>query len=311
MRSCGRSERPAALPDAVDYRVADLADGSGLDELVDGVSHVFHLAGASSSFSDEEEMRRTNVAGTENLVAAAAEADVERFLYMSTTAVYGEEVELPSPVPEDVEPHPSRGYGKTKWESEQAVWRQVDKGLPALVLRPVSTYGPGNIKLLASAVLDAAIEHFMELPTLVVHSDPVEQRLVHVADVVHASIHLMQVDDAVGRAFNVVSPTYPTSHEIADILAGEFGMEVELSDDRDGGPSYEERQQARERMLAEGMKDEILFTEERFRFMRKENRNNRVSIDALLGTGFEFSEADLPRSIARTVAWYRDNRWVL
>ena len=311
MRSCGRSERPEGLPEAVDYRVADLGEGSGLEELVEGVSHVFHLAGASSSFADEEEMHRTNVVGTEKLVAAAAEADVERFLYMSTTAVYGEEVELPSPVPEDVEPHPSRGYGKTKWESEQAVWRQVDKGLPALVLRPVSTYGPGNIKLLASAILDVSIEHFLGLPTVAVHRDPVEQRLVHVADMVGASLHLMRADGAVGRAFNLVSPTYPTSHEIAEVLAGEFGMEVELSDDRDCGPSHEEREQARERMLEQGMKDDILFTEDRLRFMRKENRNNWVSIDALLGTGYELEEADLLPSIARTVGWYRDNRWVL
>ncbi len=272
---------------------------------------MFHLAGASSSFADEEEMHRSNVVGTENLLAAVAGSDVERFLFMSTTAVYGEEVELPSPVPEDVEPHPSRGYGKTKWQAEQAVWRHVEKGLPALVLRPVSTYGPGNVKLLASAILDVAIERSLGLESLEVPTPAVEQRLVHVADVVKASVHLIGHAEAVGRAFNVTAPTYPTSHDIAGILAPEFGLAVQVSDDPDCGPSYEERKAGRERMLAQGMRDEILFTEDRFRFMRKENRNNRVSIEALLGTGFEFSEADLPRSIARTVAWYRDNRWVL
>jgi UDP-glucose 4-epimerase len=311
VRSCGRSDRPASLPEAVDYRVADLAAGEDLDEVVSGVSHVFHLAGASSSFSDEEEMHRSNVVATENLVAAVAGADVERFLYMSTTAVYGEEVELPSPVPEDVEPRPSRGYGKAKWEAEQVVWRQVDKGLPALVVRPVSTYGPGNVKLLGSAILDVAIERYLGLSEILVPTPAVEQRLVHVADVVGASVHLIDHEDAVGRAFNVTAPEYPTSHHIAEILSAELGVGMELDEDPECGPSFAERREGRNRMVAEGMRDDILLTEDRFHFMRKENRNNRVSIDALLGTDFEFAEGDLAGSIARTVGWYLDNRWVL
>ena len=311
MRSCGRSQRPEGLPEAVDYRVADLGQGDGLAEVVADVSHVFHLAGASSSFADEEEMQRTNVIGTENLLDAAAGADVERFLYMSTTAVYGEEVDLPSPVPEDAEPHPSRGYGKAKWEAEQAVWRRVDQGMPALVLRPVSTYGPGNVKLLASAVLDVSIERFLDLSQLVVASPAVEQRLVHVADLVAATMHLMDHPETVGRAFNVTAPEYPTSHDIAGVLADEFGLPMELSDDPECGPSFDERKEAHQQMLEKGMKDEILLTENRFHFMRKENRNNRVSIDALLGTGFEFSETHLPTSVGNTVNWYRDHRWVL
>ena len=311
MRSCGRSQRPEGLPEAVDYRVADLGQGDGLAEVVADVSNVFHLAGASSSFADEEEMQRTNVIGTENLLDAAAGADVERFLYMSTTAVYGEEVDLPSPVPEDAEPHPSRGYGKAKWEAEQAVWRRVDQGMPALVLRPVSTYGPGNVKLLASAVLDVSIERFLDLSQLVVASPAVEQRLVHVADLVAATMHLMDHPETVGRAFNVTAPEYPTSHDIAGVLADEFGLPMELSDDPECGPSFDERKEAHQQMLEKGMKDEILLTENRFHFMRKENRNNRVSIDALLGTGFEFSETHLPTSVGNTVNWYRDHRWVL
>ena len=312
VRACGRRPRPDSLPEAADYRTADLASGQGVEELFDGITHLYHLAGASSSTSDEEQMYQSNVVGTENLLAAGVDAGLDRVMYMSTTAVYGEEVQLAVPVLESVEPHPSRGYGKTKWEAEQVVRRFGDKGLPFVIVRPVSTYGPGNVKLLGSAVLDVAIERFAGLTTLMVPSAPVEQRLVHVDDVVAASMHLIEHEAAVGRVFNVVSGQYPTSHEIARILAAEFGMEMELcDDDEDCGPSYEEREKTRDRMLAEGMKDEILFTEERFRFMRKQNRNNRLSIDALLETGFSFKETDLEASIDRTIDWYRQERWVL
>ena len=59
------------------------------------------------------------------------------------------------------------------------------------------------------------------------------------------------------------------------------------------------------------MTDDILFTKERFRFMRKSNRNNQLAIDALLGTGFELRNTDTAEGIRSTVAWYREHGWVL
>ena len=310
VRATGRRPRPDDLSGDVDYRSADLAGDDDLGPLVEGVTHVFHLAGASSSRSDEEEMQRTNVVGTRNLAAAARGAGVERFVHMSTTAIYGEKEQLPLPVVEDVEPHPSRAYGKAKLGAEGEVWAAGDD-MAVVILRPVSVYGPGAVKLVGSAVLDAAIERFAGLETLAVHNEPIEQRLLHVDDLVDATIHLAGHGDAVGRAFNVVSGEYPSSLDVAQILADEFEMKLELSGDEDCGLSYEKRGEIRERMLAEGMTDDIYFTEERFRFMRKSNRNNRLSIDALLGTGFELSQPETRAGIAHAVAWYREHRWIV
>ena len=311
VRATGRRPRPEHLPAEVDYQPADLAGDDDLAPLVDGITHVFHLAGASSSRSDEEEMQRVNVGGTSRLVEAAADAKVERFLHMSTTAVYGEEEQLPLPVREDVEPHPSRGYGKAKLGAERAALEAAEGGLPVVILRPVSVYGPGAVKLLASAILDVAIERRAGLERVVIHREPIEQRMVHLHDVLRATLHLAEHPDAAGRAFNVTSGVYPSSHEVAEAIGAEFGMELELADDPDCGPSYDERAKVREEMLADGMTEDIIFTKQRFRFMRKTNRNNRVSIDALLGTGFELEETDVGPSIARTVAWYREHRWVI
>ncbi len=311
VRTCGRSKRPERLPAPVGYHSVDLAGDESLDDVLAGVSHVFHLAGASSSRSSEQEMWRSNVEGTERLVGAARRAGVQRLLHMSSTSVYGEEVQLPVPVREDVETCPSRAYGKAKWGAEQAVWRAGEKGLPVVVMRPVSVYGPGNTKLLASAVLDVAIERFAGLDTLAVPREAIEQRLVHVADVVAACLHLIDHPLATGRAFNVCLDTYPTSHELAGILAELFSMSPELDDDPDCGLPGEERTRVRDRMLEQGMVGEILLTKERFRLMRKANRNNRLSLGALMGTGFRFGEHDLPASIGATVEWYRQHRWIL
>jgi nucleoside-diphosphate-sugar epimerase len=294
-----------------DYVAADLA-ADDLAPLVDGVTHVFHLAGASSSKSDDDEMRRTNVVGTGRLVAAVVDnGSVERLVHMSSTSVYGEEVQLPLPVREDVEVEPSRGYGKAKWGAEEAVWGAATDGFATVILRPVSVYGPGAVKLVASAALDVAIERRAGLERVAVAREPVEQRLLHIDDLIGATLHLAAHDDAVGRAFNITSGVYPTSLEVAEILAGEFGMELELAEDAACGLSTDERAATRDRMLADGMTDDIYFTPQRFRFMAKSNRNNRLSIEALESTGFELAHTDTRAGIAGTVAWYREHRWLL
>lgn len=314
VRATGRRARPAGLPAAAEYQPVDLVEArpEDLTKLLAGVTHVFHLAGASSSRSSEEEMVRNNVEATERLFAAVAASDtVERALHMSSTSVYGEAVQLPSPVPEEVEPRPSRSYGKAKWGAEQVVWRHSRSGLPVVVLRPVSVHGPGTVKLLASAILDTAIERFMGLDRLAVHSVPIEQRLVHIDDLVGATVHLARHEGAPGRAFNVASGVYPTSHDVASVLAGHFGMEVELSEDPGCGPSYDERQKAWSSMLERGMTDAILLTRERFRFMGKANINNRLSLDNLSSTGFELRHTDPATEIVADALWCEANRWIV
>ncbi len=229
MRAGGRRPRPDDLPAAVKYQTVDLAGDDDLSPLLSEVTHVFHLAGASSSQSSEDEMYRGNVVATERLVDAASRSEtLERLLYMSSTSVYGEEVQLPSPVLEEIEPQPSRAYGKAKWAAEQVLWEADAAGAPVIIMRPVSVYGPGNVKLLASAILDAAIERFAGSRVLPVPATPVEQRLVHIDDVVRATLHLAVHPWSVGGAYNVVFPSYPTSHEVAGVIAGELGMDVEL-----------------------------------------------------------------------------------
>ncbi len=311
VRACGRRPRPGDLPDAAGYQAVDLAGGGDLSGLYAGISHLFHLAGASSSNADQAEMDRSNVLATERLLAAAPPGQLERVVHMSSTSVYGEEEQLPAPVTEDVEPHPSRGYGQAKWRGEQVVSQAGRAGLPVVVLRPVSVYGPGNVKLLASAILDVAIEAFAGARVVPVPAEPIEQRLVHIDDLLRATVHVASAGGVVGRTFNVVDERYPTSHDVARILAAHLGVETAPAEDLDAGPAFEERRATHGAMVTQGMVPSILLTKERFRFMRKANRNNRLSVDALLSTGFRFQHTDLDSDIAGTIAWYREHRWIL
>ena len=306
VRATGRRPRPDDLPEEVEYQAADLVVDDPTD-LCEGITHVFHLAGASSSKSTQEEMDRNNVDATARLLDAAGKGPLERFLHMSSTSIYGEEKQLPLPVREDVEPNASRGYGKAKWGAEQEVWARSREGMPVVVLRPVTVYGPGATKLLASAILDAAIERAAGLPRLAVAAEPMEQRLVHVDDLIGACLHLARSPEAVGRAINVVDGIYPSSHDVAAVLAGCFGMEVEV-----GGEGLDEdrRRRVHGRLVEQGMEPTILFTPDRLRLMSKTNRNNRLSTEAIESTGFRFAKTDFPAAVADNVDWYRAKQWL-
>lgn len=308
-----RGPRPAWLPAEVAYRAVDLAGDEALEPLIEGAQAVFHLAGATSSLSSEEEMHRCNAVATERLVAAARRSGVGRFVHMGSTSIYGEEAPLPQPVLETVEPHPSRGYGKAKWAAEQAVWAAAAEGLPSVVLRPVSVFGPGAVKLLASAILDVAIERSAGAAWIEVEAEEVELRLVHVDDVVGAACHLALADGAAGRAYNVAAAWYPTSVQLAGTTAALFGLPLEVFAG-DVGFDLESRRIAYKQMVAAGMQEAILFTDQRFRFFKKANRNNRLSIDALLATGYELlcgNEPDMTTGIAETIDWYVGRRWLV
>ncbi len=289
----------------------DLTGEEPLEPLFENMTHLFHLAGLSSSFASKDEMYRANVDGTDNIMRAALASGVQRALLMSTSSIYGKEVQLPQPVPEDAEPHPSPGYAESKWQSEQVAWGFADKGLPLIVLRPASVYGPGAVKLVASTILDAVIERFAGLNTFAVPAEEIELRLVHVNDVVDACIHLVEPDEAVGRAFNLISGVYPSNHEVAEVIAGDLGLELEFTEDPNRGLSYEERSEVRDRMLSEGMREGILLPEERARLLKKYNPNNRLSLEALAEVGFEPRVTDTRQSIPANIRWYQDQRWII
>jgi hypothetical protein len=59
------------------------------------------------------------------------------------------------------------------------------------------------------------------------------------------------------------------------------------------------------------MDESIILTRERFRFMRKANRNNRLSLDALRATGFEPRHTDISVEAVADAEWYRQHRWIL
>ncbi len=123
---------------------ADIRDRSTLQGIFEGTQWVFHLAALADIVPSIEKPRdyfETNVDGTFNILEAAKQAGVERFLYAASSSCYG--IAKQYPTPETAPADPQYPYALTKYLGEQLVlhWAQVYK-LPALSLRLFNVFGP-------------------------------------------------------------------------------------------------------------------------------------------------------------------------
>ncbi|MGQ0732675.1 MAG: NAD-dependent epimerase/dehydratase family protein [Acidobacteriota bacterium] len=116
-----------------------------LGKLLDGVSHVFHLAaqaGVRRSWGRDFRTYTTlNVDATQVLLEACVGRSLERVVYASSSSVYGDEVTLP--MREDAMVQPLSPYGVTKLAAEHLCHLYyVNHGVPTVSLRYFTVYGP-------------------------------------------------------------------------------------------------------------------------------------------------------------------------
>jgi nucleoside-diphosphate-sugar epimerase len=108
-----------------------------------GIEYVFHLAAAfrevdvPDSFYDE-----VNVEGTRNVVEAALQAGIWKFVYCRTCGVHAK-VDRP-PANEDAAFLPADYYQRTKYEAERLVKQLAAGKMETVILRPAAVYGPGD-----------------------------------------------------------------------------------------------------------------------------------------------------------------------
>ena len=191
----------------VDVHVGDLTRGE-LTPLVNGTDAVLHCAGAVKVMATREQLWSVNVEGTQRLLAAAASLDCTRFVFVSSTSVYGHP---PPPVTEDAPKRPVGAYGESKWAAEEALWRyRAEYGLPAVALRPCPIYGPRDQRI-AQALVDLGR---MRVAPLAGGGRRVVD-LVYVTDVAEAVIAAATAPAAIGRAYNL---TDGERHTYRDVL---------------------------------------------------------------------------------------------
>ena len=140
---CGLARRPEAAAwlaaQGVEVRAGDLSDFAALTAALEGCRSVVHAAAWTGGPGlGAERAWETNVAGTAHVLAAARAARVERFVYISSVAVYGL-----NRAPLIDESMPTLPVGQLYPDSKITAEAEVRAaGLPYVIVRPASTYGP-------------------------------------------------------------------------------------------------------------------------------------------------------------------------
>lgn len=195
--------------DKIDYRVGDIRRLGDVTDAIKGCKKVIHLAAEVSvqkSFHDIKGTHKTNVIGTNNVFNAAHRGGVQRTVYASSAAVYGDTAVIPTPETAIGTPLSPYGAHKAKNEEDAAAWvREHD--LSMVGLRFFNVYGSRQDP---SSPYSGVISIFSKLmqegkaPTI--YGDGSQTRdFIHVSDVVNACVSALNVRRTFQPIYNVAT----------------------------------------------------------------------------------------------------------
>jgi UDP-glucose 4-epimerase len=195
---------------------ADLVTCS-LKPMVQDVDVIFHQAGQAgvrASWGDEFRVyQENNILATQRLLEAAKGARLHRFVYASSSSIYGDVEDLP--VSESALPSPISPYGVTKLAAEHLCHLyHVAYAIPTVSLRYFTVYGPRQRPDMAFYKLISAIAHHEAFP---LYGDGQQTRdFTYVSDAVAAN--LLAVDGPVGWVFNIGGGARVKLAQVIDVI---------------------------------------------------------------------------------------------
>jgi len=199
-----------------------------LPSLLDGVTHVYHLAaqaGVRRSWGTDFQIYTVNnIDATQRLLEACVGRPIERFVHASSSSVYGDAATIP--MREDALPRPLSPYGVTKLAAEQlGHLYEANFGVPAVAMRYFTVYGPRQrpdmafYKFIAAALRDE---------TITIFGDGKQTRdFTFVADAVSATLAAGE-RGVPGRAYNVGGGSRVSVNDVLDLIGTVTGRRLRV-----------------------------------------------------------------------------------
>lgn len=193
-------------------------NSADLNSLLQGVDVVFHQAGqpgVRKSWNDFEGYLKMNVSATHRLLEAVRQSEVSRFVFASSSSIYGDSLQYPTP--EDLLPRPRSPYGVTKLAAENlcAVYaRNFD--VHTIALRYFTVFGPRQrpdmamYRLIESALTGRPFPRF---------GDGEQVRdFTYVDDVIEANLAAARADIYPGAIVNVAGGGATTLNAVIELV---------------------------------------------------------------------------------------------
>ncbi|MBC7867842.1 MAG: NAD-dependent epimerase/dehydratase family protein [Gloeobacteraceae cyanobacterium ES-bin-316] len=194
----------------------DILDVISLEDVMEGVTHLYHCAGlVSFNKKDEKLLYKINVEGTANVVNAALNAGVTKIVHVSSVAALGR-IREGDAIHEKMNWTPETSnskYGESKYLGEMEVWRGIAEGIDAVIINPSIILGPGDWNDGSTAIFKSAYNEFSWYANGTTG-------FVDVRDVVNAMRHLMEASINAERF--IISGHNASYHSLFDMIADAF-----------------------------------------------------------------------------------------
>jgi nucleoside-diphosphate-sugar epimerase len=221
--STGRRENLSGFKGDVELIEGDIRDKDMIKRAMAGIKIVFHQAAVPSvprSIREPDYTHDVNVNGTFRLLLAARDEGVDRFVFASSSSVYGDTPKLPKV--EDMPTSPLSPYAVQKLMGEYytRIFYGV-YGLPTVCLRYFNIFGPRqDPNSEYSAVIPRFIKRMIDKSSPIIYGDGTQSRdFTHVSNAVNANLLATMGDRCLGDVMNI------STGERIDVntLAGDLG----------------------------------------------------------------------------------------
>jgi len=221
VRALVRPTSNTALLDewGVEKAVGDITDPDSLREAVKGVRRVYHVAAQVGDWGPWERFVAVSIDGTRNMLEAAAEAEVDRFLHVSSISAYGhpngEGLVLDESAPLGVGLHKWSYYSRAKVEAEKLAWAAHQAGrVPVTVVKPSWLYGPRD-----RASMPRLVRAIRAGKAKLIGDGTNRLNLVYAANEAEGCILAATSDKALGQSYNLSSDGEITQAEYLNKIA--------------------------------------------------------------------------------------------
>ena len=208
----------------IEARIQDV----DLSRVLDGITHVFHLAaqaGVRKSWGrDFQIYTENNIEASQQLLEACTGRPLHRFVYASSSSLYGDNTAIP--MRETALPQPVSPYGVTKLAAEQLCYLYfVNHGVPTTSVRYFTVYGPRQRPDMA---FNRFIRAALNGDPITLYGDGEQTRdFTFVADAVAAT--MAAGDRGVpGRAYNIGGGSRVTVNHVLDVIGRLAGRPLDV-----------------------------------------------------------------------------------
>lgn len=192
---------------------------------------IVHLAAQidiAASVLNPTETNEINASGTLTLLEGAAKNSIERFVFASSTAVYGDAREMP--IKENTPLRPLSPYAASKAAGEAYCSAYANcYDLNTVALRFFNVYGAGKEKNSYSGVITKFIQNALRDQPLTIEGDGEQTRdFIHVANVVEAITLAIEQRNLEGEVFNVCTGKPTSINQLAEIVKDLSGKDLQI-----------------------------------------------------------------------------------